>query len=100
MSACTNREPLDPASFSAPCPLPRSRNPLPPWILNTITRRSLGHLLLLTHLQVVALKDPAFVNPEAAIIHAPLALTPVPYPRARFELAQKARGTGGLIRGM
>lgn len=41
------------------------------------------------HGLVVALKDPAFVNPEAAIIHAPLALTPVPYPRARFELAQK-----------
>ena len=39
--------------------------------------------------QVVALKDPKFVNPDFAVIHAPLALTPVPYPKARFELAQK-----------
>ncbi|GFR52731.1 hypothetical protein Agub_g15268 [Astrephomene gubernaculifera] len=41
------------------------------------------------HGLVVALKDPAFVNPELAVIHAPLALTPVPYPRTRFELAQQ-----------
>ncbi|KAG2438087.1 hypothetical protein HXX76_005696 [Chlamydomonas incerta] len=41
------------------------------------------------HGLVVALKDPKFVNPDYAVIHAPLSLTPVPYPRARFELAQQ-----------
>jgi hypothetical protein len=43
---------------------------------------------------VVALKDPKFVNPDYAVIHAPLSLTPVPYPRARFELAQQVSITG------
>ncbi|GLC35901.1 hypothetical protein PLESTF_001238000 [Pleodorina starrii] len=41
------------------------------------------------HGLVVALKDPNFVNPELAVVHAPLSLTPVPYPRARFQLAQQ-----------
>ncbi|GIL90454.1 hypothetical protein Vretifemale_18104 [Volvox reticuliferus] len=41
------------------------------------------------HGLVVALKDPKFVNPDFAVIHAPLSLMPVPYPRGRFELAQQ-----------
>ncbi|GLI68541.1 hypothetical protein VaNZ11_012982 [Volvox africanus] len=41
------------------------------------------------HGLVVALKDPKFINPDVAIIHAPLSLMPVPYPRGRFELAQQ-----------
>ena len=48
--------------------------------------------------QVVALKDPRFVNPDYAVIHAPLSLTPVPYPRARFELAQQVQSWHGLPR--
>ncbi|KAG2487617.1 hypothetical protein HYH03_013756 [Edaphochlamys debaryana] len=43
------------------------------------------------HGLLVALKDPKFVNPEYAVIHAPLSLTPVPFPRERFELAQKVQ---------
>ncbi|EFJ43050.1 hypothetical protein VOLCADRAFT_76898 [Volvox carteri f. nagariensis] len=41
------------------------------------------------HGLVVALKGDEFVNPDFAVIHAPLSLTPVVYPRARFKLAQQ-----------
>ena len=34
--------------------------------------------------QVVALKDKAFVNPDLAVIHAPLAALSVAFPRERF----------------
>ena len=33
---------------------------------------------------MVALKDKAFVNPDLAVIHAPLAALPVAFPRERF----------------
>ncbi|KXZ48946.1 hypothetical protein GPECTOR_24g236 [Gonium pectorale] len=39
----------------------------------------------------LSLGTPKFVNPDFAVIHAPLSLLPVPYPRARFELAQKVQ---------
>lgn len=41
-----------------------------------------------THGLVVALKDKAYVNPELAIIHAPIALLPVSFPRDRFMQAK------------
>lgn len=34
--------------------------------------------------KVVALKDAAFVNPNLAVIHAPLAALPVAFPKDRF----------------
>lgn len=40
------------------------------------------------HGLVVALKDPAYTNPEMAVIHAPLACMPVPFPRQRFLQAK------------
>lgn len=39
-------------------------------------------------LQVVALKDQQFKNPDLAVVHVPLALLPVAYPQQRFLQAQ------------
>ena len=46
--------------------------------------------------QVVALKDKVFVNPDLAVIHAPLAALPVAFPRERFlQVRGKALHWGG-----
>lgn len=42
------------------------------------------------HGLIVALQDKAFVNPDMAVIHAPLALFPVIFPRDRFMQAKQA----------
>jgi glutathione synthetase len=50
-----------------------------------------------THGLVVALKDKAFINPELATIHAPLALLPVSFPRERFMQAKSVMKLFNLL---
>ena len=51
-----------------------------------------------TPVQVVALSAKDFVNPEMAVIHAPIALLPVAFPKDRF-LQVKFSSTERLIQG-
>jgi glutathione synthase len=46
---------------------------------------------------VVALQDKSFVNPDVAVIHAPLALFPVSFPRDRFMQAKSVMTAFNLL---